>query len=281
MDTQQTSSARPFLTLFPREIRDEIYTRLLTDLPPKLQYAQPSDPSPLPPLSSRLPPYLRLNRQINQEASEVYLRHTTIAVNDVINLELWMFGMPSSAWSCIQNLEIGTVRETDHVPRLSPAWYRAGSVIDVVKRCSGLKSLSVGVPGSMFLKKQKDDEELQGAKTSRLVNEATFGDMSELADMVDSTRLQKLELVCIDGNEYYYADLEDSDVKPNFSPTWTGLRNAAQNWAERFVEKSKKEGSNVDVQVKIIPNLGWSWRDEMCFYPKGRVTSFQYLCWFG
>ena len=281
MYTQQTSNTRPFLSLFPREIRDEIYTHLLTSLPPKLQYAQPSDPSPLPPLSSRLPPYLRLNRQINQEASEVYLRHIVIAVNDVINLELWMVGMPSSAWSCIQHLEIGTVRETAHVPRLSPVWYRAGSVVDVVKRCPGLKSLTVGVPGSMFLKKQAKDEESQNARTLRLVNEATFGDMAELADMVDSTGLQKLELVCVDGNEYYYADLEDSDVKPNKSLTWTALRDAAQIWAESFVEKSREKRSNVDVQVKIIPNLGWSWRDEMCFYPKGRVTSFQYLCWFG
>jgi len=281
MDSQHKSSTRPFLTLFPREIRDEIYTHLLADLPPKLQYAQPSDPFPLPPLSSRLPPYLRLNRQINQEATGVYTRHTIIAVNDVINLELWMVGMPSSAWGCIQHLEIGTVRETTYELRFSPIWYRAGSVVDVVKRCPGLKSLTVGVPGSMFLKKQKEDEELQGAKTSRLVNEATFGDMADLADMMGSTRLQKLELVCVDGNDYYYADLEDSDVKPNKSPTWTALKDAAQNWAEDFVEKSRKKRSNVDVQVKIIPNLGWSWRDEMGFWSKGRVTSFQYLCWFG
>ncbi|KAI4938708.1 hypothetical protein J4E86_011248 [Alternaria arbusti] len=283
METQHKSSTHPFLTLFPREIRDEIYTHLLTSLPPKLQYAQPSDPSPLPPLSSRLPPYLRLNRQINQEASEVYLRHTTIAVNDVINLELWMVGMPSSAWSCIQHLEIGTVRETAHVPRLSPAWYRAGSVVDVVKRCPGLKSLTTGVPGSMFLKKQMTDEESQGEKTSRLVNEATFGDMADLANVLGSTGLEKLDLVCVDGNEYYYADLKghDSDIKPNFSPTWTGLIDAAQNWAEDFVEKSRERGRVVDVRVKIVPNLGRNWRYEMGFYPEGRVTSFQYHCWFG
>jgi len=194
-----------------------------------------------------------------------------------------MVGMPSSAWSCIQHLEIGTVRETALVPRLSPVWYRAGSVVDVVRRCPGLKGLTVGVPGSMFLKKQKEDEELKGASKSRLVNEATFGDMADLADMMDSTKLQKLELVCIDGNEYYYADLEryDSDVKPNKSPTWTGLSDAAQNWAESFVEKSRERGSSVDVQVKIVPNLGRSWRYEMGFYPEGRVTSFQYHCWFG
>ncbi|KAI4925149.1 uncharacterized protein J4E92_007187 [Alternaria infectoria] len=281
METLHPSNTRPFLTLFPREIRDEIYTHLLTSLPPKLQYAQPSHPSLLPPLSSRLPPYLRLNRQINQEATEVYLRHTTIAVNDVFNLELWMASMPPSAWCCIQHLEIGTVRETALVPRLSPVWYRAGSVVGVVKRCPGLNSLTVGVSGSMFLKKQTKDEESQGEKTSRLVNEATFGDMADLADMMGSTRLQKLELVCVDGNDYYYADLEDSDVKPNKSPTWTALKDAAQIWAESFVEKSREKRSNVDVQVKIIPNLGWSWRDEMCFYPKERVTSFQYLCWFG
>lgn len=194
-----------------------------------------------------------------------------------------MVGMSDGAWNCIQHLEIGTTRETALVPRLSPVWYRARSIIDVVARCPGLKTLTVGVPGSMFLKKQTKDEGLQGARTSRLVNEATFGDMADLADVVGSTELQKLELVCVDGNVYYCADLDEYDngVKPNRSPAWTGLIDAAQNWAENFVEKRKKGRSSVDVQVKIVPNLGAHWRYEMDFYTKGRVTYFQYHCWFG
>jgi hypothetical protein len=234
------SGERNFFTFFPREIRDEIYSQVLADVPLTLNVPPPSTTTTatLPFLASKLPHCLTSSRKMAGEAISAYLRRTTIVVAHLKHLETAMAGLNEEAWQSVRYLSIESGAKNEDVKH-------------ILSRCPGLRSLTLEVLGSMVLPPPT------AVSTTCPSTHAS-----------QHRTLRELNLICIDGNNYNH----DSD-------RGSGLKDAFQAWAEKFVEEGKKR---IEVKVKIIPYKGFKRpRYEFDWYTDGCVTAYQYQCWFG
>jgi hypothetical protein len=168
------SGDQTFFTFWPREIRDEIYSHVLSDVP--LTITNPTSSF----LTKQLPPCLQVNQQMTQEAISAYLRRTTLIFAYSTMLQRLMACLPSSAWQSIRYLVIGdTVQSADNVQ-------------NILTQCPGLRHLSIGVPASMVV------------PTGR--SSATGKPFESLAPMFEHKNLRELSLECFDGSAHYALD---------------------------------------------------------------------------
>jgi hypothetical protein len=163
-----------FFTSFPREIRDEIYSHVLSDAP--LTITNPT----LPFLTEQLPSCLQANQQMTQEAILAYLCRTTLIFAYPTMLQRLMAGLPSSAWQSIRYLAIEDTAQS------------VEDVQNILTQCPGLRHLGIGVPASMVV------------PTGR--SSAAGKPFGSLAHMFEHKNLRELSLECFDGLEHYPLD---------------------------------------------------------------------------
>jgi hypothetical protein len=168
------SGDHTFFTLFPREIRDEIYSHVLSDAP--LTITNPT----LPFLTEQLPPCLQANQQMIQEAISAHLRRTTLIFAYPAMLQRLMAGLPSSAWQSIRYLAIEDTAQS------------AEDVQNILTQCPGLRHLGIGVPASMVVPIGRSS--------------AAGKPFGSLAHMFEHKNLRELSLECFNGRAHYALD---------------------------------------------------------------------------
>ena len=160
----EMSSPNPStLTTLPLELRDKLYQDLLKDTNPALSIDQHTDTTDPQFLANRLPDCLRINSQIIQEASLVYLEHAHIfnGVPDLSGLTKLLSQFPDeSAFRRVRSLEFthpydryARSRDEDGNGKEEDVEPESYAPHDIVSRCTGIRELTLMVPGSMFVKR--------------------------------------------------------------------------------------------------------------------------------
>jgi hypothetical protein len=250
----------------PLELRDKIYGYLMVDLPPVLHIPTRLDGSGLRFLSRRLPRCLLLNHQVLEEAAMAYLRRTKLVISTpgYTSLDGLLSQFPNDiAYKSVRQLELAHpqhcyAQSCEPKPPLAPA----DCVYDVVTRCSGLRHLTMTVPGSMLVATRKGSEVPQ-ARTMEEVEERMG-----FTRVFEHKSLHEIQLRCNDGLEY-------TNIGAN-------LRSHFELFAKWFVEENIKRGRNIPLHIKISPSSTYDRRHpELSWYTTGHVTAYYYMDFFG
>ena len=248
------------LLQIPAELRNDVYNFTIPEFT-ELVIPKDFNGSIFDYLSQRLDSNLRLNQQIQDEATMVLLRRTMMTAQKIVvpgpealNLRL----PPNLVFQKVREVEF-TSKQGGLADPLSPSGTPFG-IHDALLRFPEVRGLTINVTANMLVQQIGD----RRWKTMEEIEA-----LMKFDRILDSKHLNTIKLICTDSMEVSRSvDRSYSDIFQDFS-----------NWMwQKFVDRER----NISFNIELQPAGGFTGNHyELTWTKKGHITYWFYQDFFG